>query len=82
MSFILTSVIASLRVILTLVVFIFLLRWIFGLFSTGKQDSGNENHVYSKEAGYTKIIAGKKVARKDSKAEGEYVEYEEIDGEN
>ncbi|HUM89443.1 MAG TPA: hypothetical protein PKV50_07930 [Prolixibacteraceae bacterium] len=81
MSFILTSVISSFRVILTLVVFIFLLRWIFGLFSTGKQDSVNENHVYTKESGDTQIIIEKRVAKKVDKTEGEYVEYEEIDGE-
>lgn len=81
MSFIITSVISSFRVILTLVVFIFLLRWIFGLFNTGKQDSVNENRVYTKETGDTQIIIEKRVAKKVDKAEGEYVEYEEIDGE-
>jgi hypothetical protein len=78
MLLIISSIIGFFRIIITVIIFILLIRWISGLFATQKHEYNNSSANYSQKDNETTITVNKQKSKKSNTDKGEYVDYEEV----
>jgi len=73
-----SSIIGFVRIIITVIIFILLIRWISGLFTPQRHQYTNSSGYYSQKENETTIKVNKQKSKKITVDKGEYVDYEEI----